>query len=48
MGTTGQGVRGDDHEQINIFCFRVFQLQQYMVLLSFSTYYLGILGLEGL
>ena len=30
MGITGQGVRGDNHGQINIFGFRVFQFQLYI------------------
>ena len=30
MGITGQGVRGDNHGQINIFGFRVFQFQYYI------------------
>jgi len=50
MGITGQGVRGDNRGQINRFGFRCFSFSSTWcrsLLLSFSTCYLGVLGLEG-
>ena len=49
-GSQGQGVRGDNRGQINRFGFRSFSSVVHRcrsLLLSFSTWYLGILGLEG-